>query len=103
MKLRLVFAMLVVALLTACGHTDPVVRYKNIAGLPPDALLQDCPVTAPPSRQNYLAQDWTAREKLLADTNTAQYSNISLCNTDKAGLRAWKIKQQKLIEQEEAK
>lgn len=103
MKFRLTFAMLVVALLTACGHTEPIVRYKYQSLLPPEALLQDCPVTAPPSRPSYLQQNLSGREKLLVDTNNAQYRNITQCNKDKTELRDWRAKQQQMIKEQEAK
>lgn len=100
MKIKLVFAILVALLLSACGTTEPLVRYKDLAGFPPDALLQDCEVTRPPLLENYLASDWAGREDLLTKSNVAQYKAMAKCNKDKASLRKWKADKQQLIEQQ---
>lgn len=103
MKYRLAFALLAVVLLAACGHTEPIVRYKYMMALPPEALVQDCSVTLPPSKDAYQQQNWTQREKALTDTSINQYRDLALCNNDKAALRSWRAAQKRLVEEQEAK
>lgn len=91
-----------VLLLIGCGHTSPVIR--TVAVLPPDNLLQDCSVAAPPNREAYKAAGESAsreeaaakREKMLIDHAGEQLKNIQTCNLDKGGLRSWKKQQQEI-------
>lgn len=85
-----------------CGPTIPIV--KNVPVFPPDALVQDCPVAAPPDRQAYKdagvdatrEQAAAKREQMLTEHAGEQMSNILKCNGDKRQLREWKQKQQEL-------
>jgi hypothetical protein len=73
--------------LTACSvfqRPPPQVQTVVQKPLPPDSLLADCPHAAiPTSRTNAALAVYARNER----------SALSTCNTDKAGLRAWKAKE----------
>lgn len=100
---KIFIGLFILLLVQACHTTEPMIRYKNVLVTPPDALLRDCPVEAPPDRVVYKAAEPTEQERLLMDHSTAQLKNISLCNTDKSGLRDWKKNQEALFKEKEGK
>jgi hypothetical protein len=101
-KIWLVLTLLAAAALTACGHTEPVVRYKYIGTLPPEAFLQACEVAAPPAVERYKNATWSEKEELLSKSLEQSYRNTAKCNTDKAELRSWSDKQRQLIQEKSA-
>lgn len=103
MKNNLALMLVIACVLAACGTTQPIIRYKNMSSLPPDSLLADCDVTAPPPQDAYKAASASEKERLLTETNIGLYKNIAQCNQDKAAGRSWKQKEQALIKEMEAK
>lgn len=91
------------AALTACDTTGPLVKYKYIGDEAPDALLQDCTVSAPPAREQYRSSTAEQKEALLSKSLQGTYKDLTECNADKASLRAWKAKQAELKAKNEAK
>jgi hypothetical protein len=101
--LRFFLALLMGLLLVGCAHDkEIVIQTKPI--FPPNNLLQDCPVEAPPSREVYKAagvdttreQAAAKREELLMEFGGKQTKNVGKCNADKKGLREWKAQQEKI-------
>ena len=119
-------------LLTACGTTDPVVIRDTKLVAPEDAMLVNCPIEVPPTRDEYLraapsvnaepdycaapdtqvCKDMTLlrqtvanlsrREKLLMDYLKKQMLTGVTCNVRMEALRNWKIEQKKIYEAEKA-
>jgi hypothetical protein len=85
-----------VFLLSGCATTQPTVIYKTIAVLPPDSLLQDCDIVAPPPVATYVAAEPKEREKMLIDHSSKQIKNIGTCNSIKKKEREWKQQQKDL-------
>lgn len=92
-----------ILLLLGCAH-EPTVVVRTTLVTPPDNLLLDCSVAAPPSREAYKAagegvsheQAAEVREKMLMEHAGTQMKNLSVCNTNMQQLRDWKTKQQQL-------
>ena len=77
---RLVTLLLTLFMLTACGMRT-VKPSQVVTAVPPDSLLQDCPVDEPP-------KDLTKPTLVKAWNN--QTINLADCNNDKGKLREWK-------------
>lgn len=87
----ILFPMLV--LLSLCGCVpDPVIQYKERTVLitPPDALIVDCVLIAPPDKKIYLNSTDDEKEDLLTDALMEQYAAVTLCNKNLGVLRKWK-------------
>ncbi len=87
----------IVLLFTGCA-TKPapvqkekvVVEVKNIYHTPPETLLRDCTISAPPKPENYIKRSYKEKEAMLVKYAAEQTVNLSDCNKDKAALRKWK-------------
>ena len=67
-----------------------VVEVKNIYHTPPETLLRDCTISAPPKPENYIKRSYKEKEAMLVKYAAEQTVNLSDCNKDKAALRKWK-------------
>lgn len=94
------FSAAIALALSGCA-TSPVVNYKNILISPPDSLIRDCQIEAPPQKELYLNASQDGREDLLFDLSSQQIKNIFVCNSRLAELREWKKKQKKLYSAEQ--
>lgn len=90
LKVSLLCCLLV---LEGCAATPPSIIYKNILIAPPENLLINCLVVAPPDAADYTAASLQERERLLYTLSINQFKNIYLCNTQLSALRNWKQEQ----------
>lgn len=86
---------LLVCLLGACAPA-PIIKYKYLGDPVPDALIQDCTVTAPPAKDQYTSSTWEQKEELLSQSLQGTYKDLTKCNDDKSSLREWKRRQEQL-------
>jgi hypothetical protein len=84
---------------------EPEVRYvyKNVLIAPPDNLITNCELQAPPDRKEYLAADWSGKEEQLSDAYRGATEKTILCNVGIEGLRTWKREQLKIYSDPEDK
>jgi len=104
-----------------CATPEPVVTVRYVVAAPPDNLIVDCRVEAPPSKVTYLRRDdklllipdlsiasepypYTAeyikvlmqtasdREAMLAALVMKHYQHADACNKRLKQLREWKVK-----------
>lgn len=99
--MRTAFLMVLCASLTGCFGTfkpEPEVRYvyKNVLIAPPDNLIKNCELQAPPDQQEYLAADWPGKEEQLSAAYRGATEKTILCNVGIDGLRTWKQEQLKI-------
>lgn len=73
---------------------DVVVKYETVAVLPPDNLIMDCLVEAPPDKDQYKNASMKDREKLLYELSMRQMKNTFVCNARLQELRKWKAQQE---------
>lgn len=88
--------------LSGCGTTPPPeiqIRYTQVATLPPDDLLVDCPAQKPPAIEDYLAlPTWPDKEGMLVDNISLHISGMGKCNIRWDAIRKWKIAAQKAVD-----
>lgn len=97
------FVLLSLAMLAGCASNPEVkevvvTKVEVIVKTPPDSLLRDCPVAAPPSPQDYAKKSFKVKEAMLVEFGAKQTVNIGNCNKDKAALRQWKTQQTQGLE-----
>lgn len=81
---------LLALMLSACGLTQPQVKYDTTVLVPQDNLLQDCPVAAPPNKEEFQLLTSDEQVQSISKAYNQQTLNVGLCNKDKQGLRYWK-------------
>jgi hypothetical protein len=95
------FLMMFIALstlLVGCGtKTVYVDKVQYIIKTPPESLLKDCKIEQPPDPVGFVQMSDEDRETELTKLVAIHNKNLSLCNTDKRGLRAW-TQEQKVLE-----
>lgn len=91
--MKWVTLVILVLLLSGCGETI-VYRDHFVLVVPDDKLLQDCPSSAPPDKEEYVAANAKKQKAMLAQYGVVQTGNLNGCNIDKADLRSWKKQQQ---------
>lgn len=101
-SMRVLF-LLSLALLSGCASNPEVkevvvTKVEVIVKTPPDSLLRDCPVAAPPKPQDYAKKPFKVKEAMLVEFGAKQTVNIGNCNKDKAALRQWKAEQTQSLE-----
>ena len=96
LTLNIVLVVAAIFTLSGCATTQSSVVYKTIAVLPPDSLLQDCPIEEPPAIATFVNAIPKEREKMLIDHSSKQIKNIGTCNVSKKQIREWKQKQKDL-------
>lgn len=88
--------------LSGCQTTPPPevqIRYQQVATLPPDDLLVDCPPTPLFNFDDYLKlTDWPAKEAVWFDNTSLRIQNDGKCNNRWATLRQWKVDAQKAVD-----
>lgn len=87
---------LAVLCLSGCG-TQVVYVPQYALQTPPDALLQDCDVAAPPPAAEYVTWTFKKKEGALTDTLTQNYGFQETCNITKSELRQWKAEQIQIV------
>ena len=90
----------ITALLIGCSP-NPKVIVKEVTKreYPPEALMIECFVVAPPDPEAYAKGDPMEKEKLLIEQISLQYNYLEICNNRIKGLITWRYKQQQLPEQ----
>lgn len=63
---------------------------------PPEVLIRECDILAPPSKSLYMKSTYAGKEALLTDYAVDQTLNLTNCNEDKKALQKW-VKRQKTI------
>lgn len=103
--MRLLLVALVVPfslLMTACATQAPkeivVTQTKQILKVPPESLMQDCKITAPPDKQEYIQAKRSEREDMMFQYADSLLADLGNCNTDKKALRNWAAEQKKLFD-----
>jgi hypothetical protein len=89
--IRIFAALCVAVLLGACATTQPPepIRTRTIFVEPPAALVQNCPITAPPGKEEYLKATPRDRDQMGDDYIRKLQSDLKNCNKDKKDLRDW--------------
>ncbi len=105
--MRTLITLLFCLILSGCFGTfgktpEPEIKYvyKNVLIVPPENLIQDCPLQEPPNNEDYLAADWPGKENLLIKAYSASIEKTILCNVNSQKLRDWKQQQQKVYANE---
>jgi len=122
LKLFFIFGVCVgIGATAGCSAQKPLIVVQHVSVAPPDNLMVDCEITAPPSKETYL-KDYSAgtvvpplftpdkdqykvmtqyaralknveeRESMLTATLLRQYQFTDMCNQRLKGLREWKAK-----------
>lgn len=63
---------------------------------PPEALMVNCQVDKPPSKEKYLAVPVEERERMLYEYSNILLMSLGICNIQFKELRAWNLKQKKI-------
>jgi len=93
--IRTIAMLLVLLMLSACGH-EPVIQTEYVFKAIPEALLLPCEGTPPPAKAPYLVASWDEREEMWTETYRRQEVSRKLCNADKKNLRQWNAEQKAL-------
>ena len=90
------FSSLLVGCSSAPKEKEIVVTEATVVSrLPPEALLKNCAIAAPPNPKSYVGLDYAEKEKILIEFAAKQTFNLGECNKDKAALRRWVQEQTK--------
>lgn len=98
-KFSLLMALCALTLLTGCGNLlppKPIVQTRNVFITPSAALTQDCPISAPPTKEAFLQASEAERQQLLTKYSVALLGDLKGCNTQWATLRQWEAEQQQI-------
>lgn len=95
----LIFSIIIAALLSACAGTTEIqketvkdIRTQLVSF--PDQLLEPCPVTAPPSRQDYIySMDDKQRLETMVTYSTDLLKDLAKCNNRLQQIRDLQNKQ----------
>lgn len=92
-------ALIIVAsilLMTGCGSTKIVYKDKFIILDIPTLYLNQCNVTKPPVKLDYIKLNQINKEMVLADYSMSLLSDLSECNIQQTGLKDWYTEQKKI-------
>jgi hypothetical protein len=76
--------------------TDPIIKQETVLIAPPKSLIVKCRVHTPPAIDEYIASDWSTKEKLLIDAYNKQMTTVQGCNIRIDALNEWIEKQKEL-------
>ncbi len=98
--LRLV--LLAIALMMAACTTPPASppETRNIFIEPSTALTQNCSISTPPNKEEFLKADDEKMKSLLYKYNLDLISDLKKCNVQWASIRDWIAKQKAIYEKE---
>jgi len=77
-----------------------VTEVKTVVISTPAPLLKPCPIKAPPSEQDYMAQDMRGRENLLSNYVISLLGDLKVCNNQIESISKFQIEQQKLYQKD---
>lgn len=91
---RLIPLLLVVLLLSGCGTTKEVVKWKTeyVFIQPSPVMYTRVPAVAPPQPATYAQADPDTREKMLMKSFHENYQAIGSCNRKLHAIQEWVVK-----------
>lgn len=98
------FCIFLCFMLTACaGPTKYITKEKTTVLTPPSELLEQCSITKPFSKSEYLAKNKTDKEVILGEYVVALLKDLGNCNVQIKALNSWLSEQKTIFNSKEDK